>query len=189
MSPIPLGILDFPTAAAGAYDLLETQVLSSSASSVTFTGLDSYTDYKHLQLRMTTRTDRAAVIDTIRAGFNSFSGNYYTDHMLRGYGAAVLSSGAANQSFVIAHENTAGNSTTTGIFGSAIMDILDFSNTNKYKTIRSFSGAYIPSWTNVYLRSALIISTDALTSVTFTSGNGANLLTGCRFSIYGVKGA
>ena len=41
-----------PELVTGAYDLLETTTLTSSASSVTFSGLGSYTDYKHLQIRM-----------------------------------------------------------------------------------------------------------------------------------------
>jgi hypothetical protein len=33
-----------------AFDLLETTTLTTSASSVTFSGLGAYSDYKHLQI-------------------------------------------------------------------------------------------------------------------------------------------
>ena len=39
----------------GSFDLLETTTLSTSASSVTFSGLGAYSDYKHLQIRSVAR--------------------------------------------------------------------------------------------------------------------------------------
>ena len=57
--PIPLGILAVAGAGAGggnSFDLLETTVLSSAASTVSFTGLSGYTQYKHLQFRYVART-------------------------------------------------------------------------------------------------------------------------------------
>mgnify|MGYP003645637262 FL=1 len=57
MTPLPLGILALAgvTGGGAAYELLETTTLNSGASSITFSGLSAYSDFKHLQIRGTQR--------------------------------------------------------------------------------------------------------------------------------------
>lgn len=188
MSLILLGILNSQVspAAAGAYDLLESTVLTSSASSVTFTGLGSYSDYKHLQLRFIARSDRALATTGNALNFNSDTGTNYANHFLTGNGSSVASDdgGGASRSS-IALPNIASATETANIFSPSIVDILDFSSTNKNTTIRGLGGSAASS-NLIRLFSGLYISTSAITSFTLTPYL-SNYVAGSRFSLYGVK--
>jgi len=187
-----LGILNSQAAGAGgagAYDLLETTELTSSASSVSFTGLDSYTDYKHLQIRMTARSTRAGEnIDGVGLQFNSDTGSNYADHYLRGNGSTVSSSADSNQTDItLLHLPAANNS--ADIFGAMVIDILDFSSASKNTTTKTFSGVNGAA-EFVYLQSGLYVNTAAITSLNMFClfGTSPEFGTNSRFSLYGIKG-
>lgn len=189
MSFILLGILNSQAAAggAGAYDLLETTELTSSASSVTFSGLDSYTDYKHLQVRavmkntLTSNLNYNALLQI--NGENATSS--YISHLMNGSGSSVSSRNENTFAGVHFRDAVAGNQ-VSNIFSGAIIDILDFSSTNKNTTVRSFTGS-ITGETDVVLGSGLFINTSAVTSLSFKNDSG-DFVAGSRFSLYGVKG-
>jgi hypothetical protein len=194
MSLILLGILNSQAAAAGggaAYDLLETQVLTSSASSVTFTGLGSYSDYKHLQIRgvfkLAVGTSGAFDLYTT---FNSDTSGIYATHRLYGTGASVVStSSTALSNFTFTDIVPRGADVgEIGNYGVGVMDILDFSKTTKNTTLRFLAGAYTTEEKTIGLFSGLYNSTSAITAVSLFIP-GANLFTGSRFSIFGIKGA
>lgn len=188
MSLILLGILNSQVsgAAAGAYDLLETVELSSSASYVEITGLDSYTDYKHLQLRYTARSDRSGFTqDNLNGYFNSdFSTSNYASHLLYGTGSSVLSGGYAPAAMQV--DALPAASETANVFAAGVMDILDFSNTSKNTTMRNLSGKAGSSVPRIFLWSGLWNSTSAVTSI-WLQPFGGNIIAGSRFSLYGVK--
>lgn len=189
MSFILLGILNSQAAGAGgagAYDLLETTVLTSSASSVSFTGLDSYTDYKHLQIRMTAQSDRASTSDTIELTFNSDTSSSYRSHHLRGNGSSVASF-EINSTPMQLPVNMPGASSNTDGFGAGILDILDFSSSNKNTTVRALSG-YAIAANYIALGSGGYFNTNAVTDIAFALVAGNNFGTGSRFSLYGIKG-
>ena len=190
MSLVLLGILNSQAAAAGgagAYDLLETQVLASSAASVTFTGLGSYTDYKHLQIRAVTRSARTAFdIDVPQIRFNSDTGANYAHHQIHGDGSSVSSSSSVPD-FQMQIGFTVG-SNTANAFGGLVTDILDFSSTAKNTTIRTMSGMLGTGYTRVQMRSGLYNSTSAITSLEIFNAFD-NFVAGSRFSLYGIKGA
>jgi hypothetical protein len=188
MSFILLGILNSQVDAggAGAYDLLETQVLTSSASSVTFTGLGAYSDYKHLQLRAVVRSDRASSVADFLVNLNADTGANYAFHTLGGNGTSVFSSAATSQSLMETGFAT-GSTFTANAFGVIVMDILDFSSTTKNTTLRSLTGLAGTENNQIRLVSGLYNSTSAVTSLEFTSQASTNFITGSRFSLYGVK--
>lgn len=189
MSFILLGILNSQAAGAGVasdYELLETTELASSASSVTFSGLGSYTDYKHLQIRMTIRSDRSNTLDTMYFQANADTGTNYSWHYLRGNGSSVSSFGEASQSEPLTAFVEAGLSATDS-FSGQVMDILDFSNTNKNTTLRILSGI-TGNATIISLNSVLWNDTSAVTSLLFSPVFGTNFVAGSRFSLYGIKG-
>lgn len=176
-----MGLLgaSLPSVAAGAYDLLETQVLGAAAASVTFTGLDSYTDYKHLQLRNVQRTTRASNTDGCYLRFNGDSGSNYARHYLYGDGSSIYSGGSTSQTQIGLFNRGAGD---TNFFAIDVIDILDFSDANKNTTVRVFEAE-----DRVWLISGLWNSTSAVTSITFTPQIGPDFAVGSRFSLYGVK--
>ena len=191
MTPIPLGILDFPTGAAGAYDLLETQVLTSSAASVTFTGLGSYTAYKHLQIRAVARSNRpAAASSLVLFRLNSDTGSNYAWHELIGSGSSVSSSAGTSTTSMAYLWRIAGPTADADAYGAMVGDLLDFSDTNKYSTFRLLQGSiHGASQVEIGLGSGLWMNTAAVTSIDIIEGFSSTFTIGSRFSLYGIRGA
>ena len=76
-------------------------------------------------------------------------------------------------------------------YGPGIMDILDYKNTNKYKTIRTLAGHNNnTTGTNdgeTSFTSTLLESTSAITTLTFTLNSGGNFKQYTSLALYGVK--
>lgn len=182
--PIPLGILAVAGAggAAGAYDLLETTVLTTTAASVSFSSLGSYSDYKHLQLRITHRSNHTSANSYALTLNGATSG--YGQHRLVGDGSTVDSAGFADQASIPCGLtfHTAG---TANAFGATVIDILDFGSANKNKTVRILNGKAESSW-EIALRSGFRNNTEAVTSIALATSSGS-FIAGSRFSLYGVK--
>ena len=173
----------------GDYDLLETTILTTTTSSVTFDNLDTVAaDYKHLQLRWVARNDRTSNnVDAIRMQFNSDTGTNYAYHQLRGTGSSVISVADASKTFMdIGSIGT--NAASSGIFGSGVTDILDFSSTSKNTTIRTLMGVVEGGSNDIRLLSGLYNDTGAITAFNLF-GNAGDFVTGSRFSLYGIKAA
>jgi hypothetical protein len=189
MSPLPLGILALSGAgAAGAYDLLETQILTSTAASVEFTGLGSYSDYKHLQIRAVVQSTwpvDAMINCNIRV--NSDSGSNYAQHYLLGDGSSVTSSFRTSSDSVTLDESVVASSGDA--FAAFITDILDFANTNKYKTFRTLAGGNTDD-SDISLQSGLWMNTNAITSLEITPQQSPTygFAVGSRLSLYGIRG-
>lgn len=167
-----------------SYDLISTTLLSSSVASVTF-DTSALSAYKHLQIRMTARTSRASTQDDIILRFNSSSSSYLT-HYLEGNGSSLASS---SYNFTGVYAASAGAaSLSSGEFGPSVVDILDFGSSNKNKTTRSFFGQSKSTSPWIYFTSTGWFSTSAITSIQILSLNSANLVSGSRFSLYGLKG-
>jgi hypothetical protein len=117
--------------------------------------------------------------------FNGDTGANYSRHRLQGDGSSASSYGVGSQTyFELAYIN--GSAT---IMNAAVVDILDYANTNKYKTARSLSGYDANGSGFIVLNSGSWQSTSAITSITFTnnSGSGNNFATNSSFALYGVK--
>ena len=166
-----------------ADDILEEIVLASSASSVTLSGLGAYTDYQHLQVRMTARTDRASSVDEIIVQLNADTGTNYTTHYLNGTGSAVES--FEDLSINGMRVRAAGSTATSNVFAPAVIDILDFSSSSKNTTTRTFN--HDAGNNHVRLLSGLWLNTAAVTSIKFDQLYGSNFGTGSRFSLIGVR--
>ena len=189
--PIPLGILAVAGAGAAggasAFDLLETTLISTNTSSVTFSNLNNYSDYKHLQIRATGRTNRSAnYVDIIKVQLNADTGSNYSEHGLGGNGSAVSSYGLASQTGMPAGRFTAAL-VAASVFGSFVTEILDFSNSSKNTTIRGLTGFNDSGDNQVYLHSGAWLNTNAVTSITLLSNSGNSFVSGSRFSLYGIK--
>lgn len=194
MSLILLGILNSQVSAAGggpAYDLLETQVLTSSTASVSFTGLGSYSDYKHLQLRAQLKTT-FTLGDSVLQSYLRFngvtSGGLYAWHSLWANDGNIRANTNATSQDVISIYKSVAHGNTTNTYSGVVMDILDFSDTNKNTTLRSFNGCYGHGDQNINITSGMIRSTSAITSFSLEPEAGS-YATGSRFSLYGIKGA
>lgn len=194
---MPFGLGFFAVAgaggAAGSFDLLETQLISTTTASVTFGSLSTYAStYKHLQIRMTVRNDNANDYSECFFRFNSDSGANYSAHLLGGTGSSVYSGffGSSSLNQIYTEGVGVGNSAASNIFGVAVVDILDAFETTKNKTVRIAGGRETGTGERrVTLTSGHWRSTTALSSILIDQMFGSNFMPGSRFSLYGIKGA
>lgn len=166
---------------------LETVRLSSSASSVTFTNLGQYSDFQHLQLRLSARTNRSgADLDNVGIQLNLDSAGNYSWHQLYGDGNPPGSNAGTSTTFMLTGVVGGGSQAST-IFGGEVTDLLDPFETTKYTTIRTFGGASTAGGKQVVLRSSLWRNTAAITQINIISITGSSFTAGSRFSLYGLK--
>ena len=182
-----LGVLQAQAAgqvAAGSFDLLETQVLTSSAASVTFSSLSTYAaDYQHLQIRAVSRMSFSNAERSLVMRFNADTASSYNNHGYFGSGSSV-SSYYLPDTYISIGSFAAANATANA-FGAGVIDVLDAFETTKNTTVRSLAGT--PTTPQISLRSGLWRNTAALTSITLLDPT-SNLVTGSRFSLYGIRG-
>ena len=162
------------------YESIATVTVGSGgSSSIQFTSIPS--DYKHLQLRGVVRAGSEVGIS---AAFNGTTGN---GHTLYGSGSVK---GSFRETGVIPVSVTPNSSNTSTIFGAFVCDILEYTNTNKYKTTRSLHGTEKDNSGNSYIMfsSGLWESTSAISSITLTAGGGANFAQYSSIALYGIRG-
>jgi hypothetical protein len=174
-------------APSGAYDSIATTTLSSTATSVDFTSISSA--YTHLQLRIYAN-DNATGTDynNFQIRFNSDTGANYSFHTLRGFGDtniysdSGISQTASKIGFILANP--------AGAFTTEIVDILDYTNVNKYKTLRAIGGADVNAvnYSMAQVTSGAWFNTAAITGISIFS-TGRTFAVNSRFALYGIKGA
>jgi len=170
----------------GAYDALASVTLSASATSVVFAGIPS--GYKHLQLRYMASSASGSANDQIILRFNGDSSSAnYTTHQLQGNGSAASAYGYGTGGYAGAYLDKALNGTGANIFGAGVVDLLDYANINKYKTMRSLQGYDANGSGYITLQSALWLNTTAITSITAVLNSSSNFNTYSSFALYGVK--
>jgi hypothetical protein len=166
-----LGAASF-VAPTGSYDLLQTEILTSSQASVTFSSLGDYAaDYQHLQIRAV-----ASGTGVLALRFNGVTtSGAYKDHRLVGFNGSVTSDTINTDRIYI------GRGTDQA---PMVIDILDPFVTTKNKTVRTLNGdlASIPV---IQLISGAWFNTASVTSITLlTQGSWTSL---SRFSLYGLR--
>ena len=171
----------------GDYELIETTILGSAASSITFSSLDTYaSDYKHLQIRYVVRTDYGVTnSDTVSLRFNADTGANYAYHRTWGNGSGVTSGGGTGETSIRASVS-AGGPSTANVFAAGVTDVLDAYSTSKNTTTRGINGSTDAAF--IFLWSGLWLNTSSVSSMTLFSRNAANLVAGSRFSLYGIRG-
>lgn len=189
MSPI-LGIFASQgRVAANSYESISTTTVGAGGTAtITFSSIPS--TYKHLQIRAIARDNRAdSGSSSLRMTFNSDTGsNYYTNHRLVGGGSSAVAGAGATGAHILFTESASGNS-TANCFSASVVDILDYANTNKYKTTRTLQGTELNDANgSIVFRSGLWMSTSAINTITITHNNGSNLVQYSQFALYGIRG-
>jgi hypothetical protein len=167
----------------GAYDSLSTvTVPSGGVASITFAGIP--TGYKHLQLRFTTRSSASGGSDNISFQFNNDTAGNYSWHYIYASGSIVAAGSGASATNIFAMQ-TSGTTALANAFGVAVVDILDYSNTSKNKTVRSLNGYDLNGSGYVFYQSGLWMSTSAINSIKINPGTGFSQYS--QVSLYGVR--
>ena len=176
-------------ASTTSYESIATVTVGAGgSSSISFSSIPS--TYKHLQVRYLSRSAAAANTASLIVRFNSDSGsNYYNYHEIYADGStAAAYAGGAGTSYQIDQIPAANK--TSGIFGVGIIDVLDYLDTNKNKTVRTLDGWDANGTGAVTFSSGLWKPTTpvTITSITITENNSNNLAQYSSFALYGVKG-
>jgi hypothetical protein len=171
-------------AAAGDYESIATVTVGAGgAANVDFTGI-STTDFTHLQIRYAVLGASGGADFCIRVGNGSIdTGSNYTLHILGGNGSSAYSNGYANETQF--KTGFSQSSSTTPAVG--VVDLLDYANTNKFKTMRALGGRDGNGSGDVQLASGVWRSTSAINTIRLYFGVNFNQYS--HFALYGIKSA
>lgn len=165
-----------------AFESIATVTVGAGgSSSITFSSIPS--TYKHLQVRISTipTSSNQSLYGTV----NNDGATNYALHGLDGNGATAVANAASTQSkYSLFGYQTGGNTAYPTV---AILDILDYTNTNKYKTFRTLSGSDANGSGEINLASGLWLSTNAINRLDFYWSAG-NIAQYSSFALYGIKG-
>jgi hypothetical protein len=166
-----------------------TTVGSGGAANIELTSIPS--TYTHLQLRCFLQADRATFgMGEFEMTVNGAGGTNYSRHGIVGYGSGGTGYwGNADAAYIYADRGLGTN--TGGTYAALVIDILDYKDTNKYKTVRGIQGVdfngSVGGYTGaVNLFSGAYKSTSAITSVKFVSVYG-NFTQYSQVALYGIK--
>lgn len=165
---------------------------SGGTSSITLSSIPS--TFKHLQIRGIGRavtsqsgTSTADVIMTL----NGDSGANYARHRMLGDGSTVSAGAVASVSQINWSSILPRSTSTANIFGGFVIDILDYQNTSKAKTMRMVGGSDLNGTGVIAFQSALYSSTNAISSISITFETDSNPNPVAQYSqiaLYGIRG-
>ena len=184
MSPI-LGIWasqNYPRS-TNSYESIATVNGTGSSGTITFTSIPS--TYKHLQLRFMSASSGTGGVENPWLRFNNDSTTLYSAHRLYGDGNSVSA-----DAFTTVAQIRAGfvnDSSNVDILGVAVIDILEYANTNINKTVRLLSGVDKNGNGFINLGSGNWRSTAAINRIDLIV-NGLNWTADSTFALYGIKG-
>ena len=185
MAGIQQGLIGSFASNVGDYESIATASGTGASGTISFTSIPS--TYTHLQLRMFSRDDAAGTEGNYIVQFNNDTAANYNSHYLEGSGAAVAAGVNTTKTYIYAFPYPQ-NSVTASVYGGLILDILDYANTNKYKTSRALGGYDANGSGYVDFTSGLWMSTSAINRVDIKTMGAGNWTTASRFALYGIKG-
>lgn len=178
-----------------AYDpaatwLIQRITATGGETSITFSSIPQ--TYKHLQLRIISRTSTADDYSSLYITYNNDGSASYRPHNLTGNGSSAYAGSQASAvgANYISNANM-GSGQPANCFAASIIDILDYTNTSKNKTLKAIVGKDANTASTIYrvgLISSAWFSTSAITSIQITASAGGNFVSGSTFALYGMVG-
>ena len=158
-------------------EAITTTYLEANASSVTFSSIPA--TYEHLQLRINARTSGSGNFENTAVTFNGVTTSTYQRHTIYGLSTTIAQYNLAGQTSITGPLNAA-SGLAAAYYGTILMDILDYRNTNKNTTIFFKSSASAESY--LQWGSGMWDDTAAVTSITLT----APYVRGSEFTLFGL---
>lgn len=163
--------------------IASTSVGAGGTSTITFSDIPQ--GYLHLQIRSIGRS--TTTVETTSLRFNSDTSASYSRHYMYGsHSTGPFAGSSTSSTSIIDPFAQPSSGFIANTFGVTILDILDYSNSNKNKTTRSFAGNEHNTVGYMFINSGLWMNTSPITSITITAG--ASFAQYSRFSLYGIKG-
>jgi hypothetical protein len=185
MSPI-LGIMASSVLkSTTSYQSISTVTVGTATSTITFSSIPG--TFTHLQIRGMLNGTAAGTYNNVRMGFNGDSGSNYSSHLIYGDGASKGSQAEANGTRIYG-QILVSQASSSSYVGVGVIDVLDYANTNKYKTTRGLNGIDLNGSGQIELGSGNWRNTAAITSIEFVTVSG-NFNVGSTLALYGIKAA
>lgn len=154
---------------------------AGGASGIDFTNIPS--NFQHLRLYVFARTVQTYSQDESYITFNGTSSNY-DSHFFYGTGSS-FGIDSPTYTTVIFVGRVPANGATANIFSHAIIDILDYSNTNKAKSVKFLSGYNVNTSGFVHVGTGIWNDLSVINSVRFRSN--PNLIQYSSAHLYGIE--
>lgn len=175
---------------SASYDSIATVTVGAGgAASIDITSIPA--TYTHLQVRCFLQANRATYgMGEFKMTINNAAGTNYSRHGAVGYGSGGTGYwGQADQDYIYADRGLGTN--TGGTYAALVIDILDYTNSNKFKTVRGiqgvdFNGAIATYTGAANLFSGAYKSTSTVSSIKFESVYG-NFTQYSQVAVYGIK--
>jgi hypothetical protein len=170
------------------YESIATVYGTGSSTYVVFSSIPQ--TYKHLQLRINARNGRNVSVDSMLFYFNGVtSGGQYTYRSLYADGSSADYYAGTSASTGTFLGIMTGSTAPANVYGSTIVDILDYSSTVKNKTAKAISAEERNGAGDIYFSTGSWMNTAGISSISIGSNNaGANWTTNSQFALYGIKG-
>lgn len=173
--------------AANTYTLISSNVLASSAATVTFSSIPAtYTD---LVLRGSVRGDLAGVFTNLFIKFNSDTATNYSDtYLTTSNGTTAMSARDTSQAIGYVGLTDAATATTS-TFGNFEIYVPSYgvSQNKPYLSMATLeSNTASLGYANLAL-AGLWRNTAAMTSIIISPDSGSNFVSGSSFYLYGIK--
>ena len=175
----------------GDFESIATvSVGSGGAANVEFTSIPA--TFTHLQIRCIVQSNRGGGVggDDLVIQFNADTTytNYGYTHRLYGDGSSATADNF-NSSPQSRGAGWMSANQHTNILSGNVIDILDYKNTNKNKTIRALSGADYNGTGYIVLSSGCWYNTNAITSILLKPAIGTLINQYSQFALYGIRSA
>ena len=180
------GILDAGVPpVTSSYESIATLNGTGSSGIISFTSIPS--TYKHLQVRYIARDTRSTSGgNTVYLTVNGDSGSNYSTHDIEANGSSIGAGAETNGTRINYGVVTSAND-GANIYGVGVIDILDYADTNKYKTARWLSGFDTNGGGLLRFISGSWRSTSAINRIDINATIG-NWTSSSSFALYGIKG-
>lgn len=175
----------FSDGQTGTFELIQRTTFSVDTAEVNFNNIPQV--YTHLQLRIVaTGNYTSATNGYLSMRFNGETGADYTRHDLY-VSTSVVGAAAYTGQTVLPiqrlYYNTSGNLTASRM----IVDIYDYTSTNKYKTIKAIGGYLLSNDGMISYSSALLAKTAAVSSIKLFEISALKLNKNSTFALYGIR--
>lgn len=160
-------------------------VTLGSTGAIFFAGIPDTFD--HLQIRVSGRSATSGPWGNMYHNwYGSTAASVFSSHWLMGDGASATANNLLANPYVFSGAMFTGNTAPANAYGVAIIDIFDYKNTSKFKTVRVTGGNDRNGAGQVTLASGLIQYTGAITQGFIDTESG--FLAGATASVYGITG-
>jgi hypothetical protein len=163
-------------------------VLASSTSSINFSSIPS--GFQHLQIRCDVRSvDGGSAGNYANLRLNGDTGNNYGYKYVEttpSVANSAVTNGTGNIDRLYSSYFSNNGGSATGYFASMIIDLWDYSNTNKYKIWRCYGGWHDRSVGRHSSMAGHWLSNSAVNAISIAP-QGTSWVAGSTFALYGIK--